>query len=250
MTDYELIVRSSIQVFLANPQYLKPEVFGSCCLISYQDRLFFISVSHVTDFEGLATLMETTLPFDERGPILKTVGGICYFDLINMKKDLISVEEFEKVLQTGKRLDISFAEIKDPVTLLQPEMDFGAFKVHANNKAILHMDEIAEPQKEERYGFYGKVKPEYFGKGLKMTSTLKHNLKFHRTNKDFHIFLAPEVIKDSLDYEGCSGAPILDSNGKLVALACAIRTGTRIIYGFPITEGKKLLDYALQMGML
>ena len=61
---------------------------------------------------------------------------------------------------------------------------------------------------------------------------------------------APQIISDSEDYEGCSGAPILDSQCRIVALACAVHTGTRIIYGFPIQKCKELLDYALQTGML
>ncbi len=41
MTDSELMVRSSIQVFLARADHPKPEGFGSCCVIIYLDRTFF-----------------------------------------------------------------------------------------------------------------------------------------------------------------------------------------------------------------
>jgi len=64
------------------------------------------------------------------------------------------------------------------------------------------------------------------------------------------MFLASERILDSKDYEGCSGAPILDSQGRIVALACTVGTSSKIIYGFSIQECKKLLDYALKTGML
>ena len=95
-------------------------------------------------------------------------------------------------------------------------MDFGSFKIKEGNKIILDLNEDATtPDKNRSYGFYGKIRPEYQGIHLKMTPTLKHRLKFHRTNGYFHMFLAPEIIKDKYDYKGCSGAPIIDSEKKL-----------------------------------
>ena len=93
MTDAELIIRSSIQVFVANSDHPQPQGFGSGCILIYLQRSFFVSVSHVTDMGELTTFLETNQPFDERGPILKPVGGICYFDLIKVDKD-ISLEDF------------------------------------------------------------------------------------------------------------------------------------------------------------
>lgn len=249
MTDAELMVKSSIQVFLAKADYPKPVGFGSCCIIIYRNRRFFVSVSHVTDADGYTTFLETNQPFDERGPIIQPIVGMCYFDQIKVT-DEMSLEDFESVLQEGKRLDIAFAEIKHDIALLQPEMDFKAFIVEESVKLPLYMDDISLPTKEERYGFFGKVRHQYNGIQLAMSPTLKHSLTFHCTKGDFYMFLAPQIITDSEDYEGCSGAPILDSQCRVVALACAVYTGTRIIYGFPIQKCKELLDYALQTGML
>jgi hypothetical protein len=250
MTDAEIIVRTSVQVFLAKKDYPKPEGFGSGCIIEYLDRKFFVSVSHVTDVEDLVTFLETNQPdIDGKGPILKPVGGICYFDQLKVAEGM-SLEDFEKIIEKGKRLDICFAEIKDEIKLLQPEMDFGVFKVPASEKFHVFLEDAVVPTEDERYGFYGKVRPKYYGQGLKMTPTLKHSLTYHRTKENFYMFLAPEIIKDSEDYEGCSGAPILDSQGRIVALACSVVTPSKIIYGFSIQECKRLLDYALQMGML
>jgi hypothetical protein len=44
----ELMVKSSIQVFMANPEHPKPQVFGSGCLVNYVYRLFFLSTSSST----------------------------------------------------------------------------------------------------------------------------------------------------------------------------------------------------------
>lgn len=249
MTDAELMVRTSIQVFLLDKDFPKPIGFGSGCIFIYLDRMFFVSISHVTDAGELTTCLETNQPFDERGPILKPIGGICYFDEIKVDNG-ISIEDFDNILKTGKRLDISFAEIKEPTELLQPEIDFGLFKVDACSKLPLFFDDAVKPTKEERYGFFGKVRHDYEGDVLKMTPTFKHSLIFHRAKSHIYMFLAPETISDAEDYQGCSGAPILDSQGRIVALVCSVHRGTKIVYGFSIHKCKELLDYALQMGML
>lgn len=249
ITDAEIHVRTSIQVFLADINHPKPEGFGSGCIINYKEKKFFATVSHVTNIEDLTAMLETNQPFDERGPILKTIGGICTFDIIKVKPGM-NVQDFDAMLEKGQRLDIAFAEYHKDIELLQPELDLGAFVVPRSEKLEIYMDDSTEPTKEETYGFYGKVRPEYIGKFLKMTPTYKHSLKYHGIKGDFYLFKAPEIIRDKDDYRGCSGSPILDSQGKIVALTSAVLTNSKVIYGFKIQECKKLIDIALQTGML
>jgi len=254
LTDAETMVLASVQVFLAKYNRPKPVAFGSGFTINYLDKTLFISVSHVTAREGLTTFLETNIPFDPKdGPILKTVDGICNFDLFNTA-GVQTPEELKELLKNGKRkrLDISFAEyIPNDIPLLQEEIDLGAFKVPFCEKLTLEMSYIAVPDEEERYGFYGQIKSQYSGMNLKRTPTLKHSLKYHGTRDDFYIFLSPEVIKTKKSFAGCSGAPILDSQQRLVAIACGVAPPpSRFIYGFSIQKCKQLLDYALQMKML
>ncbi|MBL0910925.1 MAG: hypothetical protein IBJ09_01025 [Bacteroidia bacterium] len=258
MTIAELIVKSSIHVILVkqdenNPEVIqKPIDFGSGFLLNYLNRTFFVSVSHVTDKNGLITTLETNLPFDEKGPILKTIKGICYFDMINFKNvdPVKSSKDFEDLLQNGKRLDIAFAEITEPIELMQPEIDFGKFKVEAGSKLPLFMDDATTPVEGESYGFYGLIGQDYIGKYLKMTPTFKYGLVYHQTTPyGFYKFLAPSIVRRK-DFEGCSGAPILDSQGRIAAIACKVASGTKIIYGFPIQECKRLIDISLKTGIL
>tara|TARA_R110002012_G_scaffold248828_1_gene425377 strand:+ start:3715 stop:4092 length:378 start_codon:yes stop_codon:yes gene_type:complete len=124
------------------------------------------------------------------------------------------------------------------------------FEIKAGKKLFLNLEYATIPDKEKLYSFYGKVKPEYKGIHLHMTSTFKHNLKYHRTNGYFHMFLAPEIIENADDYKGCSGAPIIDSEGRIVALACKVVVGSKIIYGFSIQECMKLIDLSINTNQL
>ena len=163
----------------------------------------------------------------------------------------MDLNNFETLIEeNGERIDLTFSKINEPLDLRQPAMDFDSFKIEASQKIILHLESATIPNKEKEYGFYGKVKPKYSGIHLIMTPTLKHSLKYHRTNGYFHMFLAPEIIKSADDYRGCSGAPIIDSEGKIVALACKVVEGSKIIYGFSIQECMKLIDLAIDANQL
>jgi hypothetical protein len=252
----EITVRSSIQVFTAKSNYPKPEGFGTGFILSYKERIFFVSVSHVTDRLNLTTYLESNLPLDEQGPIIHPIGGICYWDIfkVDSPDKIKSIEDFEAILQNAERLDISFAEIKNQIELLQPELDFGAFKVNSGRKFMVTFEKSCVPNKDEEYAFFGRIKHEYEGDVLKMENTFKDSLKYHRDIKfgehRFNMFLSPKRITNKEDYEGCSGAPIFDSLGNIVSIACAIKVNSNIIYGFPIEECRKLLDYSIDIGMI
>lgn len=250
MTAEELMVKSSIQIYQADKQVLKPEGVGTGCIVKYLGHTLLLSVSHVTNDDGLTTLLETNLPPVDNTTPLKPIGGLIYYDIFKVTEGM-DLTDFENLIENnGERIDVTFAKLKEQFELKQPAMDFGFFKIEEGDKLMIDLNYATVPNKEETYGFYGKVRPEYNGIYLKMTPTLKHSLKFHRTNGYFHMFLAPEVITDKDDYRGCSGAPILDSEGRIVALACKIKVNTKIIYGFSIQECMKLIKLTIDINQL
>jgi hypothetical protein len=248
LTVPEVIVRSSVQVFMANPVDMRPVGFGSGCILEHRDRYFFVSVRHVTDYEGLTTFLETGIRSEEEGKpgyMLQPIGGLYTFDLLK-NTAAASVKHFEDLIKKGEKLDITFAEIKQNFELRQPAMDFGAFKIEEGHKMILDTRDIAEPSKDKSYAFFGRVKIQPGRLHIPMENTVKHGLKFHGVFKQFYQFNATEVILDKKDYQGCSGAPIIDSDGLLVALACKVVQGATLVLGFSIHECIKLLDYAIK----
>ena len=244
MTNDELIVKSSIQLFIADKEYPKPQGFGSGCILIYEGQKYLISVSHVTD-HGLTTFLETNQPPIDNTTPLKPVGGLIYYNLLNLKSNITAFELEKELENGGQRLDITFAKVEEPLDLLQPELNIDNLKITAGKKVFIDATRIVKPNKNERYGFYGKVRPEYIGYYLKTTPTLKNNLTYTSTVGNFHIFVSDKIILDKEDYEGCSGAPILDNQGNLVALACKIRVNSKLIYGFSIQECVKLLKITI-----
>lgn len=246
----ELIVKSSIQIYQADKTILKPEGFGTGFIAKYLGYRFLISVSHVTNDNGLITFLETNLPPENNRTPLITIGGLIYYDLLKISEGM-DLKDFVNLIENnGERIDITFAKLNNQFELRQPELDFGSFKIDEGEKVMLDLDYATIPDKLKTYGFYGKVRPDFSGIYIKMTPTLKNGLKFHRTNGYFHKFLAPEIIKDKDDYRGCSGAPILDSDGRIVAVACKVVQNTKIVYGFSIQECMKLIKMTSEINQL
>ena len=245
MEYFELLIKSSLQVIQANEEGLTPDFYGSGCLVNYQGRQYFLSVSHVTNIRGTITSIESCQsPVNNQTPIYP-IGGLHYFSefIFPNKSDQ---EQFSTDLEKGgQSLDITFAEVKQSIELLQPTVDLGFYKVEKGEKVCLNLEEASDPTNNEEYGFYGNIKHTYTGKYLRRTPTLKVGLRYHRTSGPFHIFLASQIIRDENEYKGCSGAPILDTEGRLIALACQVRTNTKMIYGFSILECKRLIDQTL-----
>lgn len=252
LSDAQLMVLSSIQVYQTRPGEDKAIGFGSGFKALYRDRLFFISAAHVTDKGDLDNYLETNI-YDngKRAWIWKRIGGFCYFSLIDGSQ-VTAPEDLLKLIENGQeeRLDICFTELKSDFPLLQLQMDFEAFKVPMAEKITLNLDYVAVPERGGRYGFYGKIRHNPGQRVHESQPTLKHSLEFQCQLGHFYVFLAPEIIKDEYDYKGCSGAPVLDSQENLIGVASAVKPDSKIIYVFSIQRCKELIDYAIAMGML
>jgi hypothetical protein len=253
MDIVNLIAKSSLHLLISNPNTMTPESFGSGCIVFYKDRYFLLSVSHVTDLENAAVFIETNQPPNEdlQTP-LYGVGQMCYFDEFTVPNDKLNeINNFEDLTNfPSNTLDITFCEIKQNVTFLQPEWNFGYCKIEKGDKVFLNLDLAGTPTPGKLFGFCGRVRQKIEGMWLKSQPTLKLDLEFDGTRGDFHQFISPEIIVDADDYRGCSGSPILDEDGKLVALTSSVMEGGKLIFGFSIEKCKQLLDLAIQSNML
>jgi hypothetical protein len=245
MDIINLIARSSVHIIMTKPASLEPEGFGSGCIVKYRDRFFLVSVAHVTDIKGLETCIETNLPSKDLQTPLYCVGSMMYFDEYKVSEDIKrqEIKTFEDLNASyDDTLDVTFCEVKEHINQLQPEWDFGKFVIYKGPKAYLNLEEAGPPEKDKSFGFCGRIKQNFSGALLKTQPTMKLDLKYHGTRGRYHYFLATEIIKDADDYRGSSGAPILDEDGKLVALVTTIVVNSRLIFGFSIDECKRLID--------
>ena len=232
MGIYSSIVKSSHQVYLLEPNTRDPLSWGTGCVLRYMERTFFCSVAHVTNAEGAVCIMVNPRHEDLMSK-LYSVGGMWHFSRVGPQGVI--------------PLDISFIEIPDNVEVVQPQVDLPevGIRVPQGHKETLNLHLAGDPIRGKRYGFYGMTKGEYLSASHKAQPTLKYGLQYQETIGAYHLFRAPEVILEPDDYRGCSGAPILEETGKLVALLSTFNPGSPAVFGFSITECKRLIDETL-----
>jgi hypothetical protein len=249
MDIINLIAKASQHIIMCRPSDMEPQGFGSGCIIQYKGRRFLLSVAHVTDVDGLATCIETGLPATDLQTPLYSVGSMCYFDTYTVPQNIkeLEIKKFEDLdINFDETLDITFCELKEEFPILQPEWDFGAYKIDRGPKVYLNFDDAGLPDRDKLHGLCGRVRHDFQGIRMISKPTLKLDLEFVGTYGRFHLFKTPEEISDADDYRGCSGAPILDETGKLVGLAQSVIEGSNSIFAFSIDECKKLLDLAIE----
>ena len=248
-----LLAKSTLHLLMVEPKSVKPEAFGSGCLVQYQNRVFLLSVAHVTDLSGLQTCIETNQPPVNQTSPLYCVGAMSYFDEYTLSKGVKPehIRSVEELLANREgTLDVTFCEIKENIDLLQPGWDFGGVKIDAGRKVMLNLAEAGKPSRDKTYNLCGRVRQEIKGRTIESEPVFKLGLKYKGTQGRFHRFVVPKLITNVDDYHGCSGAPIFDEDGMLVGLASAVKPGTQLLYAFSIEECRRLLDVAIEIGMV
>ena len=134
-----LIAKASQHIIICRPTNMEPQGFGSGCIIQYKESRFLLLVAHVTDYDGLATCIETGLPAKDLQTPLYSVGSMCYFDTYTVSQHIkeIEIKKFEDLnLNFDETLDLTFCELKEEFPLLQPEWDFGPYQIESGPKFI------------------------------------------------------------------------------------------------------------------
>lgn len=98
-----------------------------------------------------------------------------------------------------------------------------------------------QPDKDELFGFAGQVLPDFI-KGeygriyLKTEQKIYTDLKYKGKLNDYYIFELPYNHPGHEYFKGCSGAPIINKCGNVVALVCKGYEETNLIYGIALKE--------------
>ena len=77
-------------------------------------------------------------------------------------------------------------------------------------KRIFLPSDIALPQQDERYSFFGAVAPTESGAFLEITPQSEDNMTFVEARPEHLVFQLAGPHKGDASYKGCSGAPIVD----------------------------------------
>jgi hypothetical protein len=208
----------------------KKEVISNAsgCLVDYYGHRLLLSVSHKSLADGNWAIEEG---FDrDKGTRLHQVGGLKYVargDWGTLKRDAI---------------DFSYASVPSDLVSLYQEIDAGRYITKQAQRTVFKETFETEPNPKELYAFSGQTRHSKENWFLCSTNMVVMGLTFERSEGDFHHFKLPFRHPGHDSFHGCGGAPIIDSEARVVALVCGGDTETDTVYGVSLKKMKPILD--------
>jgi len=218
----------------------KNEILGmaSGCLIDFQGSRILLTVAHAVNEEPP---MRLEIAWDEQEGQTKT----CKLDPI-IPFELTLKPELQNLKMNG--LDFAYQKLStNQIPLFQKLNPNGNGKILSSRPRKVYCESaIQSPKVDTLYGFAGRTQPvrEKFPGFTILSSTLRvcYGLTFVGEIYGMHVFQLPSKSPGHDFFRGCSGAPIVDIEGNVVALVCRGCVEESLIYGFPIERYKVLLE--------
>jgi len=207
-----------------------PVGVASSCLIDYAGRRFLLSVQHAVDRGSTDWVVDLGY---ERGK-----GTAIY-----RPKSFNYVAEIVRGSGVIRDIDFCFTEVpNDLVSIYQNATPRGISDERPRH--VFQTDLSATPDDKQVFAFAGQVKPEMHGTSALATEmNVYPGLRFLRTEGEFHVFEIPVPHPGHEQFQGCSGAPIVDMNRQVIALVCNGDPATNTIRGVSIARYKFAVDF-------
>ena len=231
------IVLSSVPLWKYNDQNV-PIANASGCLIDYLGCRFLLSIAHSSIAKDVWHFEVASLHIYENGE-----KGTCIqpFQMDWLEEFSLIEETYE--LTESKLVDFTYKKIRSDLgshhglCFTQDDQILGA------DRTVFKPDFNIKPSNNINYGFYGQVRFKgVSGNKILFDYQLEDKLSYIGKEGDLFVFKLPHPYGSHANYQGCSGAPIIDENGNLVSLVSFGRKSTNCIYGIDINRYRAALD--------
>lgn len=208
----------------------RPMGIASGCLVDCRGRKFLLSVSHAVKLDSKGWAIE--LNYDPRQ------GTEMYWP-----KNFLYMEEIQKISGVLDHVDFCFAEVAaDLQPVYAHRTPYSVSNVQPRH--IFDIANFAEPTQAGVFAFSGQVKPEMHGSDAMATEiNVYPGLRFVRSEGPNHIFQLPVDHPGHESFRGCSGAPIVDMNRRVVALVSRGNEDSNTITGVAISRAVTALNW-------
>jgi hypothetical protein len=209
-----------------------PKRLGSGCLIDYEGKRILLTVSHTTKNQGKWCMELRYEP--GKGTSLYSLGAMNF-----LAKGSLASTSLE---------DIDFSYVEVPASL-QPKRQeiLSAIEIGEEIPVTVHrLDFHVKPSADSRYGFCGAVMPslEKHPSDTLLVAELKiyEGLSYLRNEDDYYVFKLPMPHPGHEHFHGTSGAPVIDDEGRVVALVCSGCVETDEIFAISVARYRSVLD--------
>lgn len=239
----------------------KPSGHASGCLVEYKNKKYFFSVEHAVKKANFY-LQKKYIPNSAKTKLLEVgqfnrIGKLIVNEQISQDPFLFKQMLDNMVsdnLEKENIIDFAYKEITDDTFKLNcffqliTQENFGTITREIKKK-YFDINQKIIPKKKEICKFAGFVLPTIFpsrnGTIIKEYCLQKAEIEFlgeWEQKEGYYKFKSLKSMIDDKFYKGCSGSPIVNSKGQIVALVNEGCASLDEIYGISIEACKKYID--------
>lgn len=210
-----------------------PTSAASGALINFNGKRMLLTVEHATGDSGDWAIQIQYDP--QKGTKLYRLGAMNFLSRSNIKSN------------ESKIVDLSYIDVPAEIAPIKQQINDSMQIVGSVPTDVLNLKFPCQPKIEEHYGFSGLIKGvvEKHPHALIFASEsqIYDGLKYIETrDDDVFVFSMPEVHPGHEEFKGCSGAPIIDSQGTAIALLTGGCTARNEIYGVSLESYRVVLE--------
>lgn len=217
----------------------KPIGSASGCLVRYAGKLLILTVEHAVGDGGQWAVEMQWLP-ERRQTELFRIGGMRTLkrgDARDLNKE--TGEPDPDKLET---IDFSYAVLPTEITPLHQNVEMDGTVNFQTETIKLETDFRRRPDGMLQFGFFGHTKIKHLGHLMNVQPRLEMGMKIVEEDEDTYVFQMQKREMQKAEYEGCSGSPILDSNGELVSLTVGVNDRDCKVRGVKLPKFKFAID--------
>lgn len=184
-----------------------PDSVASGCIVSYRGRKFVLSVSHATGNGDSWTAEVRHVP--GRGTELYRFGNINF------------LREYDITDGFGQDVDFSYSQVPTDFRAWFQVLDQSGAVLSEEPRAEFDFERL-EPDPNQIFAFAGQIHTRILSEDLLASEMVVYpGLRYERTDGGYHVFRLPVPHPGHDAFKGCSGAPILDMERRVVGLVCS-----------------------------
>ncbi|NRT13666.1 hypothetical protein [Flavobacterium sp. 14A] len=249
----EILIKTNYQIVINKDKSFEnfPIAYGSGFFLNYQENLFFLTADHNLHYDDhqknerlgdenyVGILNNISFP-EKLSTIITPIGGFYFMESFNISKPDLDFQLFDVAISLVDRTKFEAPFLTDENLINEED---GSDIVSPKELKYEFLEEhIIEPNIEDTYFIYGKIKPELKGLFLHRQGAFKNNLKFIKKTGAYLLLNTENTIKDYKDWAGLSGSPVLNQEGKCIGVLCSVIENTNSIFVKPFKSILPLLQ--------
>ncbi|CCZ69788.1 uncharacterized protein BN759_01960 [Bacteroides sp. CAG:702] len=249
LTINEVLVRTHLMTSISEvgDKDFTPISYGSGFFVYDKGRSIFVTADHTLHLDDYNSdqgrvwrdyqiLIFNNIDGSDISTIQTPVGGFYFMENLDLR-------ELNDEVYKGKPIDIAACVLNEKSC--KYKFMTQKFKDEEGNIfqwpiLAFGRESFGKPEKDKKCLVFGQVHTQVKGIQLRYDN-VTYELDYISSHGDFHLFHTQDIVRYE-DWGGLSGTPIIDEEGKCVAVLTNVLEGTNSVWGISIKRLETLLD--------